>query len=124
MTKKELCEIICKLMGCEECNTMILRQINKYVNEHGWSYKEIARAFAYFVEVEGNTPDPQFGIAIVKFKMDAARKYYAQLEQQRAAQLKAAEEAKKKEEQKKIVISVAPDRKKTIRKRNIDISKL
>ena len=50
MTKQELCKIICQLMGCEECNAMILRQINKYVNEHGWSYKDIARAFAYYVE--------------------------------------------------------------------------
>ena len=124
MTKKELCNIICKLMGCEECNTMILRQINKYVNEHGWSYKDIARAFAYFVEIEGNTPDPQYGIAIVKFKMDAAKKYYAQLEQQRAAQLKAAQEAAEKKEEQRIVITAAPGREKTIRRRNVDISKL
>lgn len=110
-------------MGCEECNAMILRQINKYVNEHGWSYKDIARAFAYYVEVQGNTPDPKYGIGIVRFVMDDARKYYDALQKQKEAQIKAANEQKNKE-QNKIIITVAPDRQKTIKKRNIDISKL
>ena len=123
MTKQELCKIICQLMGCEECNAMILRQINKYVNEHGWSYKDIARAFAYYVEVQENTPDPKYGIGIVRFVMDDARKYYEALQKQKEAQIKAANE-QKNSEQNKIVITVAPGRDKTIRKRNIDISQL
>jgi hypothetical protein len=123
MTKQELCKIICQLMGCEECNAMILRQINKYVNEHGWSYKDIARAFAYYVEVQGNTPDPKYGIGIVRFVMDDARKYYETLQKQKEAQIKAANE-QKNSEQNKIVITVAPGRDKTIRKRSIDISQL
>lgn len=123
MTKQELCKIICQLMGWEECSAMVLRQINKYVNEHGWSYKDIARAFAYYVEVQGNTPDPKYGIGIVRFVMDDARKYYDALQKQKEAQIKAANEQKNKE-QNKIVITVAPDRQKTIKKRNIDISKL
>lgn len=102
---------------------MILRQINKYVNEHGWSYKDIARAFAYYVEVQGNTPDPKYGIGIVRFVMDEARKYYETLQKQKEAQIKAANE-QKNSEQSKIVITVAPGRDKTIRKRSIDISQL
>ena len=123
MTKQELCKIICQLMGCEECNAMILRQINKYVNEHGWSYKDIARAFAYYVEVQGNTPDPKYGIGIVRFVMDDARKYYETLQKQKEAQIQAAKETAK-QEQNKVIITAAPERKKTIRKRNIDISQL
>ena len=123
MTKQELCKIICQLMGCEECNAMILRQINKYVNEHGWSYKDIARAFAYYVEVQGNAPDPKYGIGIVRFVMDDARKYYEALQKQKEAQIKAANE-QKNSKQNKIVITVAPGRDKTIRKRSIDISQL
>lgn len=122
MTKQELCKIICQLMGCEECNAMILRQINKYVNEHGWSYKDIARAFAYYVEVQGNTPDPKYGIGIVRFVMDDARKYYETLQKQKEAQIQAAK--KQESNNNKIVITVAPGRSKTIRKRAIDISQL
>ena len=123
MTKKELCKIICQLLGCEECNAMILRQINKYVNEHGWSYLEIARAFAYYVEIQGNVPDPKYGIAIVPFVMADAKKYYAKLQQQKEEQIKAAEQAKQTTHA-KIVVNGASNSKKTIRKRTIDISKL
>ena len=123
MTKQELCKIICQLMGCEECNAMILRQINKYVNEHGWSYKDIARAFAYYVEVQGNTPDLKYGIGIVRFVMDDARKYYETLQKQKEAQIQAAKETAA-QEQNKVIITAAPERKKTIRKRSIDISQL
>jgi len=123
MTKQELCKIICQLLGCEECNAMILRQINKYVNEHGWSYKDIARAFAYYVEVQGNTPDPKYGIGIVRFVMEDAKRYYDTLQKQKEEQIKAAEKAKKTT-QNKIIVNVAPGREKTIRRRNIDISKI
>lgn len=123
MTKQELCKIICQLLGCEECNAMILRQINKYVNEHGWSYKDIARAFAYYVEVQGNTPDPKYGIGIVRFVMEDAKRYYDTLQKQKEEQIKAAEKAKKIT-QNKIIVNVAPGREKTIRRRNIDISKI
>ena len=123
MTKKELCNIICQLLGCEECNALILRQINKYVNEHGWNYLEIARAFAYYVEIQGNVPDPKYGIAIVPFVMNDATKYYAKLQQQKEEQIKAAEQAKQTTNP-KIVVNGASNSKKTIRKRTIDISKL
>ena len=102
---------------------MILRQINKYVNEHGWSYKDIARAFAYYVEVQGNTPDLKYGIGIVRFVMDDARKYYETLQKQKEAQIQAAKETAA-QEQNKVIITAAPERKKTIRKRSIDISQL
>ena len=119
MTKKELCDIICSLMGCKECNEMILRQINKYVNEHGWTYKDIARAFAYFVEIEGNTPDPKYGIAIVKFKMEEARKFYGELERQKEQQIKAAQQ-----EIKVKTINVGAIKTKPIKRPQIDISKI
>ena len=124
MTKKELCDIICHFLGCEECNAMVLRQINKYVTEHGWSYKDIARAFAYYVEVQGNPPDPKYGIGIVRFVMDDAKKYYSALERQKEEQIKAAEKAKQEQNTKKIIITTVSERQKTIRRHNIDIEKL
>jgi len=106
-------------MGCEKCNDMILRQINKYVNEHGWTYKDIARAFAYFVEIEGNKPDPRYGIAIVKFKMEEARKYYGELERQKNKQIQAAQRQSEVK-----VINVGKIINKPIKRPQIDISKL
>ena len=100
MTKQELCKKLAMLLKVDKCNDMILRQINKYVTEHGWSYLDIARAFAYFVEIEGNVPDPRYGIAIVKFKMEEARKYFAAQElkqQQEKERIKRAQELEKKE---------------------------
>jgi hypothetical protein len=55
--------------------------------------------------------------------MDDARKYYETLQKQKEAQIKAAKE-QKNSEQNKIIITVAPGRDKTIRKRSIDISQL
>ena len=126
MTKNQLCEILCSLLGCKECSTTVLRQINKYVNQHGWTYLDIARAFAYFVEVEGNTHDPKYGIAIVPFKMEEAKKYYKQLEEQKERKLKAAkkaEEESKQQERKTIIVaqSYGP---KGVRRKSIDIDAL
>lgn len=123
MTKAELCKIICDLTGWEKCNEMILRQINKYVTEHGWSYIEIARAFAYFVEVEGNKPDPQYGIAIVKFKMEAARKYYMELEKQKKKDQERIERAKELEEKPRPVIKMSEVNNNQIKLPLKDISK-
>lgn len=119
MTKIELCKIICDLTGWSKCNEMVLRQIHKYVTEHGWDYKDIARAFAYFVEVEGNTPDPKYGIAIVKFKMDEAKRYYAKLEEQKKQRLNNA-----KKEEKVTTINIDTIQTAPIKRREIDITKI
>ena len=121
MNKEELCKFICEMLNCDECNTMVLKQINKYVRECGYSYIDIARALSYYADVQGNTLDPRYGIGIVKFVMKDSRKYFEQLRLQKEAQLKAANESKKVEQK---VIKCSLNNKKTIRKNQIDISKL
>ena len=94
MTKEQLCKIICQLLNIDKCTQQILSQINKYVTEHGWSYKEIARALAYYIEVEGGKWEQKYGIAIVKFKIDEARKHYNKIAKQRLEEQQRIERAK------------------------------
>lgn len=121
MNKEELCKFICDLFGWDECNTMVLKQINKYVRECGYSYIEMARALSYYVDVQGNTLDPKYGIGIVKFVMTDSRKHFEQLRLQKEAQLKKASETKSMET---TTIKCSLKKKKTIKKNQIDISKL
>ena len=120
MTKQELLNFICEICEITECNDIILRQINKYVTGHGFSYKDIARALCYYVDVMGKKIQLQYGIGIVPFVMKEAQQYFEQ-------------ERKKQEEQRRAaqttenitVMRVGPlPAKKSIRKRHIDISQL
>ena len=83
MTKQELLKFICDIYGIDECNSMILRQINKYVTEHRCDYIDIARALSYFVDVEGKTPDIKYGIGIVPDKLEESKKYFEKLRRER-----------------------------------------
>lgn len=120
MTKKELMDFICEILGIERCNALILSQINKNVTEREYTYKDIARALCYYVDVLGRPMDPKYGIGIVPIIMDDARAYFEQErrkqeEQRRAAQLQTTT----------TVMHVAPlSTQKSIRKRHIDISQL
>ena len=109
------------MLGCEECNTMVLKQIHRYVKECGYSYIDIARALSYYADIQGNTLDPKYGIGIVRFVMNDSRKYFEQLRLQKEAQLKKAKENENKETK---IIKCSIKNKKTIRKNQIDISKL
>jgi hypothetical protein len=121
MNKEELCKFICDLFGWDECNTMVLKQINKYVRECGYSYIDIARALSYYADIQGNTLDPKYGIGIVRFVMNDSRKYFEQLRLQKEAQMKKANEIKNTET---VTIKCSIKSKKTIRKNQIDINKL
>lgn len=120
MTKKELLDFICELCGLKECSEIILRQITKFVTKHGYSYKDIARALCYYVDVKGNVLDLKYGIGIVPYVADEATHYFEE-----EARKVEAQKAMAKREAARPVIKVKPlSPKKTIRKRHIDISQL
>ena len=126
MNKKELLDWICDIFGIEKCNEMILKQINKYVTERGYNYKDIARALTYYVDVKNNKPDIKYGIGIVPYVIDEARAYYENLKRIKEEQMRAAELEKKRQlnqiENKGIFIQLS--KKKTIHKKTINIDKL
>lgn len=103
MTKIELIKFICELYGFKDCPFLIQKQINKQVTEHGYTYKEIARALAFYVEIKKGNVEPKYGIAIVPYVMDEARQYYAKLEQQVNAQKRQAEQTKASNKEQKII---------------------
>jgi hypothetical protein len=76
MTRQELEQLIAELYQVEKINSMIEAQINKFQKMHGYTEKDIARAVAYYVEVQGNVPDRRKGIGIVPYVMEEAQNYY------------------------------------------------
>lgn len=103
MTKIELMKFICELYGFKDCPFAIQKQINKQVTEHGYSYKEIARALAFYVEIKKGQLEQKYGIAIVPYVMDEARRYYAKLEQQINEQKQQAEQTKANKKEQRII---------------------
>lgn len=98
MEKEELLELIKELYGISECNQLILNQIYKFITECGYSYKDIARALVFYIEVQGQKPQLKYGIGIVPHVMREATKYFEQLKQEQERQIKDAQIAKNNNE--------------------------
>lgn len=92
-SKKDLREMICQVLKIEKTNTTIEGQIHKYVMELGLSYKEIAQALVFFVEVEQGAVEPKYGIAIVPHVVDRAKSYFANLKRQKEKQIQSVKDA-------------------------------
>ena len=125
-TKQQLEELICDLFKIEKPTKMMFSQITRFVTgqEFGYSYLDIARALAFFVEEQGNTPDIERGIGIVPWVIDEARRFYSNL---------AIEQAELKEQGKKlreflmrptVVVKVEPNKRKKTKQSLIDIERL
>jgi hypothetical protein len=84
--KVELETLICELFHIEKPTKMMLSQITRFVTgqEYGYTYLDIARSLAYFIEEQGNTPDIEKGIGIVPWVIDDARRFYSQLANEQA----------------------------------------
>ena len=67
-------------------------QITKFVLERRWSFLDIARALAYFVEVQGGQLKKETGLGIVPYVIEDARKYFKQLKAQIEKQQKDSEQ--------------------------------
>lgn len=120
MTKNELLDFICELYGIPKCSEIILRQINKFVTKHGYSYKDIARALCYYIDVQGGTIELKYGIGIVPYVMEEATAYFKEEARKKNAQKQMA----KVEECHEIIKVKALPKTKSIRKKHIDISQL
>lgn len=122
MEKQELIDWICDLFQIEQCPQQILGQIHKFTRERGYSYKDIARALAFYVEVDGGKLEPKYGIGIVPFVMERAQAYFKKLELEKEQQRRAAQ-THKKENRVTTTISCTVNQKKPKRKQ-IDISQI
>jgi hypothetical protein len=121
MTRKELEQLICELYDIPNINSMIGSQITKFQKLHGYTEKDIARAVAYYVEVQGQVPDRRKGIGIVPYVMEEAQRYYnAQVAER--ARIKV--QAQKLKESDTKVIKVRPRKHKKSGIYTVDIEQL
>lgn len=118
--KNELREIICDTLKIPKTTPLIESHIHKYIMELGLTYKEIAQALVYYIEVQGGEYIPMYGLGIVPNVLNEAKAYFAQKRRERENQIRSIEEAKKQPD---IILEV-----KKIKKRKkiqpIDIDKL
>lgn len=118
--KQQLLDIIYNTFEIKELTPLITSQIIKFKTELGLSYKEIAQALFYFVNVQKGTPDIKYGLGIVPFVMEEAKAYFKKLKKQKEEQQKSIEEAKK---QSNIILQANPQPRR-IQKKLIDIESL
>lgn len=122
MTREQLNESLKKALGVNTLPTMVNAQIVKFTTERGWSYEQIARAFAYYVVVQGNTPQLKYGIGIVPNVMDEAMEYFRRREEKeirQRAQMRRAQGAEQP-----TIICTKPLRRTATLKQKIDLGKL
>lgn len=126
-SKAELEKLIKDLLDITELPFQIKRQIRDFY-ERGFSYKGIARALCYLVDIKNfnlRTSYQQYGIGIVKNVYIEAQNYFEKLKTEKEKQI---------QRQQKIISAAnnntqtiycgSGDSKKKIRKQKIDISKL
>lgn len=119
--KKELREIICDTLNIPKTTPVIESQIHRFVMELGYSYKEIAQALVYYIEVLGKEYESMYGIGIVPNVMEDAKKYFERKRREKEQQIKSVEEAKK---QTNIILNVTKIQKRKKPIQPIDIEKL
>jgi hypothetical protein len=104
MTKKELREFICDVTKEQKVSQMVEAQINRFVIELGFTYKEIAQALVFYVEVEGNKYDPKFGLGIIPHIRNRANAYFEKKRKDKEKQIESVKEANKQPD---IILKVA-----------------
>jgi len=87
ITRAELEQIIMDVMGATSITPIVTKQINRFVIENGYTFKQIAQAIVWYDEVEHGTFKPQYGIAVVPNVMEEAQKYFKKLELDQQRQL-------------------------------------
>ena len=114
MNQKELEDLICELYEIDEVTGLIKNQISKFNKQHGYSFKDIGRAFYYYVVVLEKEARLEAGIGIVPYYMEQALKWFEQ-EKKRIEKLeKQGYAAKIASAEKKEVIKISKiERKKT-----------
>lgn len=127
-TRADLEQLTKDLLGITELPFQIKRQIRDFTVERGYSYKGIARALCFLVDVKQfdlRASYQQYGIGIVKNVYIDAQNHFERLRQEKEKQL---------QRQQEIILAAnnnshriycgRGDAKKKIHKKGIDISSL
>lgn len=127
-TRANLDELIKGLLGITEIPFQIKRQIREFTTERGYSFKGIARALCYIVDVQKfdlRAGYETYGIGLVKTHYNQAQTYFEKLriEREKQKQIQDAMIAASKQEQQIIKCGTGNVNKKRTTKK-IDISNL
>ena len=120
MNKQELREILCDTLGIKQTTPIIERQINRFVSELGLSYKKIAQALVFYMEVDKGDYDPKYGIGIVPYIYERADAFFEKKRKDIEKQKESVEEANKQPD---IILKVTKIRKRR-KLSKIDIDKI
>jgi hypothetical protein len=86
--REDLEKIIKEQLNIPTISPLINRQIGKYVTGLGYSYKEIAQALVFYLEVDNGVFDPKYGIGIVPYVIDRSRAFFEQKRREKEEQIK------------------------------------
>ena len=75
---KKLIEYICESFGVSEPSGQILKQIKRYKDDYGWSYRDIGYTLWYIDNMTTYSPDIKYGIGLVKTFYDEAMEHCAE----------------------------------------------
>lgn len=76
---KDLYAYICELYEIDKLEGLMLKQIKKFKEEFGYSYKGMKTTLDFFFHIEtNNTPDYEMGIGIIPFAYKKAYAFYAE----------------------------------------------
>jgi hypothetical protein len=117
--REDLEKIIKEQFNMPSISLTIRKQIHKFVTELGLSYKEIAQALVFYVEVDKGQLDPKYGIGIVPYVIDRSKPYFARLKKEKEERLKSLENKKNEE-----TIIFKPQPRERKRPKKIDIEDL
>lgn len=76
---KSLIEFVCQLFGVQTPPMNIVRQIQKYHTEYGWSYLSIQIALEYFFVILDKPVGKHKTIGIVPYIYDDAKDYFIKM---------------------------------------------
>jgi hypothetical protein len=93
MLKKELEEKIKEILNIKEISTMIKKQITRFVTELDYSYDEIYQALYFFIIIKKEKHDVKYGIGIVPYVINEAKKYFKNEEEKKKEQIKSIEKS-------------------------------
>jgi hypothetical protein len=78
---KLLVSTICEYFNLKEPTGLIVKQIQQYKNEYGYSNSGIGYTLWFIKEIKGkNFNETKYGIALVKYHYEEAKRYFEQQE--------------------------------------------
>ena len=123
LTRQDLEQMICDVIGLQSITPVITKQINKFVLIDNMTFKDIMRCIVWYDEVFHGKFEPIYGLSFVPSVKDRAAKYFQDLAKQVQVQQ---EQAKKivEYQQNNIIFNIQSLEHKKRQAKQLDISEI